>query len=217
MNVAISRIHFPINSLGPGKRVGVWFQGCSIRCKGCISMDTWDSSKNHVEIQQVLELLSNWLKEADGLTISGGEPFDQFEQLKLILQEAKKHKNIDTLVFTGNIYEHITNELNQLDGLIDTIITDPLDITVSQTLPLRGSDNQRLIALTSLGKVIKSKIENPPNKISKFLDLSYIQNDAYISGIPKRADIIQVVEDLKSQGTSSTTFEDVRIRRKQSS
>jgi len=33
--IAISRAHFPISTLGPGLRLGVWMQGCSIRCKGC--------------------------------------------------------------------------------------------------------------------------------------------------------------------------------------
>ncbi|MCT5046402.1 radical SAM protein, partial [Pseudomonas aeruginosa] len=27
--------------MGTGRRLGIWFQGCSIRCPGCISADTW--------------------------------------------------------------------------------------------------------------------------------------------------------------------------------
>ena len=40
-SVSISRLHFPVTTLGPGHRIGIWFQGCSIRCEGCLSMDTW--------------------------------------------------------------------------------------------------------------------------------------------------------------------------------
>ncbi|WP_461325238.1 4Fe-4S cluster-binding domain-containing protein [Bradyrhizobium diazoefficiens] len=41
IRISVSRIHFPVTTLGPGRRLGIWFQGCSIRCPGCISMDTW--------------------------------------------------------------------------------------------------------------------------------------------------------------------------------
>ena len=35
--IRVRFIHFPVETLGPGRRVGVWLQGCSIRCVGCIS------------------------------------------------------------------------------------------------------------------------------------------------------------------------------------
>lgn len=43
MRMILSRLHFPVTTLGPGRRIGVWFQGCSIRCAGCISRDTWET------------------------------------------------------------------------------------------------------------------------------------------------------------------------------
>ncbi len=213
MKVAISRINYPVYALGPGKRVAIWFQGCSIRCKGCISVDTWDKTKNQIELTQVLELLAEWLPQADGLTISGGEPFDQTEQLKCILEAAKKHNSINTFVYTGRPFEDITQQLQDLNGLIDAIMTDPLDNSLPQTLPLRGSDNQRLFALTQTGLGIREYIENLSQDDLKVLDLSYSQNEAYISGVTKRADIVKLVSNLKSQGTQTTTFEDTRVNR----
>ncbi len=213
MKVAISRIHYPVYSLGPGKRVGIWFQGCSIRCKGCISVDTWDKTKNQVELTQVLELLAKWLPQADGLTISGGEPFEQFEPLKYILEAAKKHTSINTFVYTGKAFEEITQPLLDLNGLIDAVMTDPLDDTLPQTLPLRGSDNQRLFALTQTGQSIREYIENLSQNDLKVLDFSYSQQEAHISGVTKRADIVKLVSDLKSHGTQAAAFEDIRVNR----
>ncbi|HAU1321526.1 TPA: radical SAM protein, partial [Legionella pneumophila] len=51
MMIYISRVHFPVTTLGPGHRIGIWFQGCSIRCPGCISTDTWNINKGEIEIK----------------------------------------------------------------------------------------------------------------------------------------------------------------------
>ena len=40
-SIQINKAHFPVTVLGPGRRIGLWVQGCSIGCKGCVSMDTW--------------------------------------------------------------------------------------------------------------------------------------------------------------------------------
>lgn len=31
----IARILYPVEVLGPGKRIGIWFCGCPRRCEGC--------------------------------------------------------------------------------------------------------------------------------------------------------------------------------------
>jgi anaerobic ribonucleoside-triphosphate reductase activating protein len=70
-------MHFPVTTLGPGRRVGVWLQGCSIRCQGCISVDTWIKDRGITTVDEVVTALQLWLSRADGITVSGGEPFDQ--------------------------------------------------------------------------------------------------------------------------------------------
>ena len=54
MMLYLSRIHFPVTTLGPGRRIGIWFQGCSIRCKGCVSADTWGTGKGGVSIDEIM-------------------------------------------------------------------------------------------------------------------------------------------------------------------
>ena len=41
MLIAINKAHYPVTVLGPGQRIGIWFQGCRIHCPGCVSQDTW--------------------------------------------------------------------------------------------------------------------------------------------------------------------------------
>ena len=68
MKIALNKVHFPITTLGHGRRVGIWTQGCSIHCPGCISRDTWEpDDARAVEVATLLESLAPWLAEADGV------------------------------------------------------------------------------------------------------------------------------------------------------
>ena len=99
--IALSRIHFPVTALGPGRRIGIWFQGCSIRCPGCISMDTWAQGRGSTTVDKVADAISQWSTTADGITISGGEPFDQPDALFELLARIRSQTEADILVFTG--------------------------------------------------------------------------------------------------------------------
>ncbi len=113
MMLNLSRIHFPVTTLGPGNRIGIWFQGCSIRCKGCISVDTWGMKKGSVSVDEIISVIDPWLDMADGITISGGEPFDQPEVSNWI----------DVAEITGN-----TVSRNYLAGLIVNELLSQLNI-----------------------------------------------------------------------------------------
>ncbi len=122
--LALSRIHFPITTLGPGQRVGVWFQGCSIRCPGCVSMDTWAVGKGMTTVAEVLDALAPAVSLADGLTVSGGEPFEQPEALATLLRGWHQIGGGNVLVYSGRAFEDLKPELSKLGGLIDAIIAD---------------------------------------------------------------------------------------------
>src|SRR4051794_30769668 len=100
-NIALSRIHFPLTTLGPGRRIGIWLQGCSIRCPGCISLDTWAKGRGATTVDAVLDSVRPWLAAADGITVSGGEPFDQEAALEALLHGLRARTSADILVFSG--------------------------------------------------------------------------------------------------------------------
>ena len=52
-------------------------------------------------------LIYPWLEEADGITISGGEPFDQPEALIHLLAQIRSKTSIDILVYSGHPFEKI--------------------------------------------------------------------------------------------------------------
>jgi len=209
--INLSRIHFPIHALGPGRRIGIWFQGCSIRCKGCVSMDTWSPNKGASTVEALLGSISPWLVEADGITISGGEPFDQPEALSVTLQGVRSVFSRDILVYSGYPLEQL--DLSAFDGLIDTIVSDPFDLSSNQTLPLRGGDNQRLTFLTALGRERFAAYSRPLGAEAQALDVMFDDEtgEVFFVGIPRRGDMRRFANVLEQMGHTIATTEDVRV------
>jgi anaerobic ribonucleoside-triphosphate reductase activating protein len=214
MNINLSRIHFPVTTLGPGRRVGIWFQGCSIGCKGCISLDTWAEGKGNTSIDEVITSIAAWIEKSDGITISGGEPFDQPEALVSLILKLRSMTAIDILVYSGYPIEKIVPVLDRIDGMIDVLITDPYIVQSSQTMPLRGSDNQRLHYLTDLGKKRFSKYNRKLDSADKNFDIMFEENgSAWIVGIPLRNDLYKLTEILAADGTLIVISQDKQIEK----
>ncbi|WP_322048085.1 4Fe-4S single cluster domain-containing protein [Paraburkholderia sp. J67] len=201
MDIRISRLHFPVTSLGPGKRIGIWFQGCSIRCPGCISADTWANTGGETTVQMVMEQLVNWLPHAEGVTISGGEPFEQPDALSALLSALRSRWRGDILVYSGHAFEALTDTLAGMDGLIDALITDPFEIQTPHTRPLRGSDNQRLHLLTEAGQARFGVYERGLVESDKSLDVMFDEDGSvWFAGIPNRNDFQRLRDLLIDQG-----------------
>ena len=201
LTVGISRIHFPVTTLGPGRRLGIWFQGCSLRCEGCISVDTWATAKTLIPIEQLMMKLSSYLPLIDGITISGGEPFDQFEALLAIVVQLRKKTKVDILVYTGYSVEDITDQLQQIKPYIDVLISDPFQRQSSQTLRLRGSDNQRLHCFTSQAIEKFAYYQQAVTTEDKVLDVMFdAEGVVWFAGIPRRDDFVKLQTLLKQQG-----------------
>lgn len=135
---------------GPGIRMTVFTQGCQHNCKGCHNLQTHDySGGEYMLIEDILNVAKqNPL--LDGITISGGEPFDQAETCAKLARQAKA-MGLNTVVYTGYQHEYLQNRnpysllLAETDILIDgKFEIDRMDLK----LPFRGSSNQRILYLT---------------------------------------------------------------------
>jgi len=210
-SIALSRIHFPVTTLGPGQRIGIWFQGCSIRCPGCISMDTWASGHGITTIDEVVNAIAQWIPTADGITISGGEPFDQPVALMELLRRLRSLTEADVLVFTGHQWTKIRETAEASPGLIDALVTGPFDVNQSQTLALRGSDNQELHFLTATGHERFASLQRPITDVERTLDVMFDdRGDVWFAGIPGRDDFRRLREMLETAGARLSTSEDKR-------
>ena len=102
----VARVLYPVEVLGPGKRVGIWFCGCPRRCKGCSNPELWEFQERYKTTPEtVFELIQTIAKAhvIDGFTITGGDPMHQSEDLQKLLNLLKDISD-DIIVYTG--FEH---------------------------------------------------------------------------------------------------------------
>jgi anaerobic ribonucleoside-triphosphate reductase activating protein len=199
--IAISRLHFPVTTLGPGRRVGIWFQGCSIRCPGCVSVDTWPQGRSVTDVGSVLDAISAWLGHADGVTISGGEPFDQPDALVALLHGLRARTAVSVFVYSGHPFERIASCVEAHPGLIDALMSEPYEASAPQTLALRGSDNQRLHLLTRLGEREFAQLNRVASGEDRRLDAMFdADGTVWFAGIPSRGDLARLRAALAAAG-----------------
>lgn len=207
-SIALSRLHFPVTTLGPGRRVGVWFQGCSIRCPGCVSVDTWPTGRGITTVSDVMEALEEWLPHAEGITISGGEPFDQSDALRDLLKALRERASVSILVYSGHSFERLAPWLAANRGLIDGLMSEPFEASTPQTRALRGSDNQVLHLLTPLGQSDLATIERPIRDDDRVLDVMFDPDGTvWFAGIPRRGDLARLRAVLAEAGHSISLTE----------
>ena len=205
MKVSVSRLHFPVTTLGPGQRVGLWLQGCSLRCPGCISVDTWESGRGLVPVEAVRARFSQLAPSSAGLTVSGGEPLDQPEALTALLQHWRSVSKASVLLFTGREWEDAEGWLSANAGLVDCVIAGRFRSDLPQTLALRGSDNQELRILSDLGEEFRA-YERVLTRGDRRLDVMFDEEgDAWLAGIPARGELGRLRRLLAAQGHKSHT------------
>jgi anaerobic ribonucleoside-triphosphate reductase activating protein len=203
--IDVSRLHFPVQALGPGKRIGVWLQGCSIRCPGCISLDTWEAGQGTTFVEEVLSALAVWAPDADGLTISGGEPLDQPQALASLLAGWRSLSSTPVLLFTGRVWAEARSWFEAHPDLVDAVIAGPYRARDTSNLALRGSDNQTLHVLSQRGEQFQS-FERLKVAADRRLDVMFDEDgSAWFAGIPASGDFTRLSRLLREQGHSVTT------------
>lgn len=135
---------------GPGLRLAVFVQGCGHHCPGCHNPGSHDPLGGYQgDTDDLLPLLDNPM--LGGVTLTGGEPFEQPQPLALLAREAQA-RGLTVWTYTGFVLEqllaspdpHVAQLLTHTDVLVD----GPFVLARrSLALTFRGSDNQRMIDL----------------------------------------------------------------------
>lgn len=135
---------------GPGIRTTIFVTGCTHKCPNCFNEEYQDFNFGdpwtRKETDEVIENLK--LDEVKGLTILGGEPFQNEVDLLQVLRDIKKEVQKDIWIFSGYTYEEILKDedkkklLEECDVLVDGRFVEALK---DLSLRFRGSSNQRII------------------------------------------------------------------------
>lgn len=144
---------------GLGIRVSLFVSGCRNHCKGCFNEITWDFNYGAPFTEDVEDEIMKMLahEHVSGLSVLGGEPFEEENQAALapFLEKVRKaypQKNIwawsgylldkDLLAENGRKRTEYTDRiLDCLEYLVDGRFVEEKR---NLTLQFRGSENQRI-------------------------------------------------------------------------
>jgi len=87
---------------GPGERAVVWFQGCDLRCHGCCNQSSHAFDRNR---NRPVQEIGEWILSCpgiEGVTFSGGEPFQQAPELRALCEYITLRRPLLSIgMFTG--------------------------------------------------------------------------------------------------------------------
>ena len=143
---------------GTGVRVTLFVSGCRNHCKGCFQPETWDFSHGKIFDEAACDEILKLLEPGyiAGLTLLGGDPFEEENQEGLItflrlVKDRYPEKNI--WAFTGYLYCDLlpggkkhTEFTDEMLSYINILIDGPfVEEKKNLMLKFRGSENQRII------------------------------------------------------------------------
>ena len=153
---------------GPGIRLSVFAQGCSHQCLGCHNPETHSYDGGHlVSINDIIDSVrANSM--LDGISLSGGEPFDQASAMtkiadgvRFVAQETGR--KLDIWCWTGYTAEVLCrkaeyerSDWKRLLNAIDVLIDGPfVRECATMQCPWRGSSNQRIFSSFDIKTIFK--------------------------------------------------------------
>lgn len=135
---------------GPGVRTTIFLTGCTLNCKNCFNKEYQNFHFGKVFDEKAFEEVMDCLSDANisGLSVLGGEPFDNLEGLKEFITKVRANSEKDIWVYSGYTFEELLEKdgamdvLKNIDVLVDgRFVEDLKDLK----LKFRGSSNQRII------------------------------------------------------------------------
>lgn len=146
---------------GKGIRTSLFVSGCTFHCKGCFNSEAWDfkSGKPFDDNakKELFELLSD--PHCVGLSVLGGEPLMQGQDLLDLLKEVKEvfpDKNI--WLWTGFYINELNDLQTQIISLVDYVVDGRFEENNALKKYLfRGSSNQTIWEKDEKGNFVRSK------------------------------------------------------------
>lgn len=135
---------------GPGVRTTIFLTGCTLNCKNCFNKEYQNFHFGKVFDEKAFDEVMDCLSDSNisGLSVLGGEPFDNLAGLKEFITKVRAKTEKDIWVYSGYTFEELLEKdgamdvLKNIDVLVDgRFVEDLKDLK----LKFRGSSNQRII------------------------------------------------------------------------
>lgn len=137
--------------LGPGERFVLWAQGCPLRCPGCHNPQFQPFRDACWLPIECLEERILSVQGIEGVTYVGGEPFAQAQALTGLSRRLRQ-RGLTVMVYSGFTYEELEGSVLPHSAALlretDLLLDGPYRQDLPSDRPWRGSENQRLIALS---------------------------------------------------------------------
>jgi anaerobic ribonucleoside-triphosphate reductase activating protein len=184
---------------GPGERVVVWVQGCSLACSGCWNSETHPFVKDK---DMLISELADWIlnQNVEGVTFSGGEPFQQAPALELLISFIKERRpELSIGSFTGYTLQELRDgKFNWWHPELRTMI--PGDAKLSNSI-LKQMDFIIAGRYNQLQRCDDKPLCGSRNQEVHFLSTRYNSKDL-------RANIVEMVVDPEAGLVQITGFPD---------
>lgn len=151
---------------GTGVRTVLFVSGCRNRCVGCFQPETWSFDNGELFDEGVEAAILKSLEPAyiEGLTLLGGDPFEEENQKALLpflrkVREQYPKKSI--WAYTGYVLEtdlsaggrKHTDDTDEMLEYIDVLVDGPfIEAQKNISLKFKGSENQRVIDMNQYRK-----------------------------------------------------------------
>ena len=111
---------------GVGLRVVLWVAGCDHCCKECHNPESWNPQAGHPLTREKIEEMIASINAnplLDGITFSGGDPFNSPEVFLPLVREFRERTQQNIWCYTGYTYEEIqaTPRLKAVLDYIDVL------------------------------------------------------------------------------------------------
>jgi anaerobic ribonucleoside-triphosphate reductase activating protein len=164
---------------GPGVRFVLWTQGCSKGCSECFNPETWSTNiYKELSPTQIFELIKNF--EVDGVTISGGDPLEQEDELLellMLLSTMRLRKGV--ILFSGFTRAEISSNFirEQCLKYIDVLIDGRYEKNLKVDFSLKGSSNQEFYFFSN--KILSDELH-----FDQEIEISSLEGDIMMTGFP---------------------------------
>ncbi|MCL0049401.1 pyruvate formate-lyase-activating protein [Dehalococcoidia bacterium] len=134
---------------GPGIRYVVFLSGCFLRCVFCHNVDMVESlpgTYKEYSVAEVVEKINRarpyFVRSGGGVTLSGGEPFFQFNFIRELLSEFKRegiHTAVDTCLYTSS------QQIKEVSEWVDLFLVGLKHIDTRKHKQLTGRNNDLIL------------------------------------------------------------------------